>query len=147
MAKGNRGGKRANGSDTLSYDAVISKIENRSIIGVKEKNAIIKELKLIYPLATVTMTSVNVGSWFYEASNGKMKILSVDMGTRYNANNRNQILTSAFKVLEKYNLDFKFDYIVDKKKYRSDGSNFENSRNSIYNLYGIKTKNGTPIPY
>ena len=113
------------------------KIEERPVLDVATKNKIQKEIKQIYDGAKVKMSTINTGSGFAESVNGKMKVLSVDMGTRYgiSADERDKRLSQAFSILEKYNREYKFDYTVDKKKYKSDNTNFVNNRNSIFELF------------
>ena len=124
------GGRGASGG-------IESKIANRPILDTKTKNQIQKELKEIYPQARVTATTSSVGSGFTESENGKMKTITVDMGTQYisDSETRFERQTRAFEILEKYNRKYKFDYFVDKKKYRSNGKNFKNISKSVWELF------------
>lgn len=115
----------------------------RTILNTKIKNEIEKEIKKINPNAKVTMNTTNVGEGFLEAEKGKMKCLYVDIGTRYiptgadneeNNKERKRLLCEAFAILEKYNKNYKFDYMVDKKKFKSDGTNFHCINKSVLEI-------------
>lgn len=146
MAKGESklSGSHGSGGSDEKYKQIINKINNRPVADVKVKNAISKELKQIAPSAKVSMTTINAGDGITEAENGKLKIITADMGTRYmsyNAENKDMIdtmLSKSFAIFEKYNKEYKFEYRVDKKLYRSDNTNFRDHNGIVYELYGIK---------
>lgn len=129
MGKGNSGlsGAKDGGS------SVEKMIESRPVADVKVKNAIAKELKELYPLAKVSMTSINTNDSIPEADNGKMVYITADMGTRYQADL--DLLKKAFVIMEKYNKQYRFNYMIDKKKFKSDGSNFKDNSKSVYELF------------
>lgn len=129
------------GASSTEYSANRQSIDTK--IYNKLKKEISEELRKnnLYP--EFKKTQVNVGDGFSEAdydensSNGKQTLVVIDTGLRYgttftlNGQKYNSAFTSdndkvvkvqqkVFKILEKYNKKYKFDYNVDKKAFRSD---------------------------
>lgn len=125
---------------------IIKQMQDRPVLTTKAKNQIEKEMKEIYPFATVKIGTSNVGRNCFDAeyatpasTNGKQKFISVNLGSE-NDQKFDDRLAQGFKVLEKYNKQYKFDYQINKKCYKSDKTKFIDGVPKVLQLYGITTK-------
>jgi len=124
-------------SNTTKSSDIETIIQNRPVLDVKVKNQIEKEMKEITGYAEVTMHTHNTGAGFAESVNGKQKFLRVSVKVDQDATSKEQRKAErdAFAILEKYNKKYKFDYQVNKKKYKSDGTDFKIGYKSVYELF------------